>query len=82
MFPMSKSKKRGKDYAPQNWPPKHIVKYIKGSKVSWLQEPGSFGGHKVRKNGHRMVSGIVRAKMKDELIRMTDELQEQIDGGY
>ena len=35
--------------------------------VSWLQEPGSFGGHKPKKGGHRMVSGIVRAKEKEEL---------------
>ena len=32
--------------------------------VHWLQEPGSFGGHKPHKGGHARVSGIVRAKVK------------------
>jgi len=39
------------------------------SKVSWLQEPGTFGGHKVKHQGHRMVSGIVRQKVKEEVRR-------------
>lgn len=48
----------------KNVPPKHIIEHIDIIKVAWLQEPGSFGGHKPRKGGHRMVSGIVRAKVK------------------
>lgn len=39
----------------------------------WLQEPGSYGGHKIRKNGHRIVSGIVRAKEKEKIREMIDK---------
>lgn len=35
--------------------------------AEWLEEPGSFDGHKIKKGGHRMVSGIVRAKVKEEI---------------
>ena len=43
--------------------------------VSWLQESGTFGGHKVRLAGHRMVSGIVRQKIKAEIRQqIADEL--------
>lgn len=54
------------DEVPKNNIPKHISKYIRNMKVKWLQEPGTFGGHKIHKDGHRMVSGIVRAKKKRE----------------
>ena len=56
--------KHRQDEMPKNVPPKHIIEHIDIIKVAWLQEPGSFGGHKPRKGGHRMVSGIVRAKVK------------------
>jgi hypothetical protein len=47
------------------------------SSVEWLQESGSFGGHKVKHEGHRMVSGIVRQKVKEELRQqISDELSE------
>ena len=59
--------------APKNRVPKRISKYIDQLKVRWLQEPGSFGGHKVHTNGHRMVSGIVRAKKKEELKKIIEE---------
>lgn len=50
----------------KNWPSKYITTKCELIKISWLQEPGSFGGHKVRHQGHRIVSGIVRQKMKEE----------------
>lgn len=52
------------DEMPKNWPSKFIVQHIGNSTVQWLQEPGSFGGHKPHKGGHARVSGIVRAKVK------------------
>ena len=55
------------DEMPKNRPSKFIQLRCDTSKVSWLQEPGSFGGHKVRHQGHRMVSGIVRQKVKEEI---------------
>lgn len=53
------------DEMPKNRPSKHITS--KCAKAGWLQEPGTFGGHKPKKGGHRMVSGIVRAKTKNEI---------------
>jgi len=55
------------DEMPQNSPSKFIQLRCDTSKISWLQEPGSFGGHKVKHQGHRMVSGIVRQKVKEEI---------------
>lgn len=60
---------------PKNRPFCHIV--MRCSNVEWLQESGSFGGHKVKHEGHRMVSGIVRQKVKEELRQqISDELSE------
>ena len=55
------------DEMPKNRPSKYIETKCGFSTVSWLQEPGSFGGHKVKHQGHRMVSGIVRQKVKEEI---------------
>ena len=59
---MSRSRNDGR---PKNHPSKRVESKVDFSMVSWLQEPGSFGGHKPKKGGHRMVSGIVRAKEKE-----------------
>ena len=56
------------DEMPKNLPSRLITTHC-SAYVSWLQEPTSFGGHKPRKGGHRMVSGIVRASLKEELRR-------------
>ena len=56
------------DEMPKNCPSRLITTHCSAD-VSWLQEPTSFGGHKPRKGGHRMVSGIVRASLKEELHR-------------
>ena len=55
------------DEMPKNRPSRFIQTRCDISKVSWLQEPGTFGGHKVKHQGHRMVSGIVRQKLKEEV---------------
>lgn len=55
------------DEKPKNSVPRHINVQCNWSMVAWLQESGWCGGHKVRHAGHRMVSGIVRQKMKEEL---------------
>ena len=52
--------------APKNKPSKYITTHC-SAEVSWLQEPGSFGGHRIPKGGHRRVSGLVRAKVKEEV---------------
>ena len=56
--------KHRQDEMPKNFPSKYIIQHIDWAMVHWLQEPGSFGGHKPHKGGHARVSGIVRAKVK------------------
>lgn len=55
------------DECPKNKPSKFITTRCSIMKVSWLQESTSFGGHKIPKGGHRKVSGIVRAKVREEV---------------
>lgn len=63
------------DEMPKNTPSRHIT--LRCTEVEWLQGSGSFGGHKVKHKGHRMVSGIVRQKVKEELRQQIDnELSE------
>lgn len=62
-----KQNKHRLDEMPKNRPSKYIQMRCDTSKVSWLQEPGTFGGHRVKHQGHRMVSGIVRQKVKEEV---------------
>lgn len=57
------------DECPKNKPSKYISMRCDDTKVHWLQEPVNFGGHKPRRGGHRMVSGIVRAKVKREIAK-------------
>lgn len=55
------------DEMPKNQPSKYISTRCDTTKVGWLQEAGSFCGHGVKHQGHRMVSGIVRQKVKEEI---------------
>lgn len=54
------------DEMPKNKPSRYITTHCSAD-VSWLQEPGSFGGHRIPKGGHRRVSGLVRAKVKEKV---------------
>jgi len=63
------------DEMPKNFPSKFIQKHCDRGKVAWLQESTSFGGHSIPKGGHRRVSGIVRASLKEETRK---EIQEQM----
>ena len=65
------------DEAPKNRPSKYISTRCDAIMVRWLQEPGSFKGHKPRKGGHRMVSGIVRAKVKKEVAKEMSAVWEE-----
>ena len=56
------------DEMPKNSPSRLITTHCSAD-VSWLQEPVNCGGHRTRKGGHRLVSGIVRASLKEELRR-------------
>ncbi|MCQ2222680.1 MAG: hypothetical protein MJZ35_02705 [Bacteroidaceae bacterium] len=59
----------------KNKPSKFISARCSLSKVAWLQESTSFGGHKIPKSGHRKVSGVVRAKVREEVRR---EIEDQV----
>lgn len=61
------------DECPKNKPSKFITTRCSSCKVSWLQEATSFGGHKIPKGGHRKVSGIVRAKVREEMRREIED---------
>lgn len=67
----------------KNKPSKFISTRCCLSKVSWLQESTSFGGHKIPKGGHRKVSGIVRAKVREEVRREIDRtMNKPLDREY
>jgi len=55
--------------APKNRPSKLIATHCGITKVEWLEDATSFGGHSRPKGGHRRVSGIVRARLKEEARR-------------
>ena len=73
---MSRSKLKRKwmrkGYAPRNHPSRYIITHTSAD-VSWLQESGSFGGHSIPKGGHRMVCGLVRASVKEEVKKQIEE---------
>ena len=68
-FHFSKPQERNlhkRDEMPKN----HVSKYISthgGSYAAWMEDATSYGGHKRQKGGHRRVSGIVRAKVREEI---------------
>lgn len=64
---------RSFDEIPKNKPSKYIATHCSPSKVGWLQEPTSFGGHSMPKNGHSKVSGIVRANVKEEVRKQIED---------
>ena len=71
------------DECPKNKPSKFITTRCSFSKVAWLQESTSFSGHKIPKGGHRKVSGIVRAKEREEVRREIDRtMNKPLDREY
>lgn len=62
------------DEMPKNCPSRLITSHCSAD-VEWLQESTSFGGHSIPKGGHRRVSGIVRASLKEETRK---EIQDQM----
>ena len=67
----SSHNKHRMDEMPKNKPSRFIAVRIRVDKISWLQESTSFGGHSIPKGRHRKVSGILRAKLKEELREQT-----------
>ena len=64
------------DEVPKNYPSRYITDHCSAC-VYWLQESTSFGGHSI-KGGHRRVSGLLRANVKEEIRKQIDtELNEE-----
>lgn len=63
------------DEAPKNWPSRFITTHCSND-ISWLEDSTSFGGHSRPKGGHRRVSGIVRASLKEETRK---EIESQLE---
>lgn len=73
-FRQSKMKDIGRnphrlDEVPKNFPSRYITTHCDWLLVSWLQESTSYGGHSIPTGGHRRVSGIIRARVKEEVRR-------------
>lgn len=64
-----------KDGMPKNYPSRFITTHCSAF-IEWLQEPTYCRGHKIQKNGHRIVSGLVRAKVKKETQAIINQEQE------
>lgn len=54
------------DEVSKNHPSRYITSHCSAD-VGWLQESTSFGGHSIPNGGHRRVSGLVRASVKEEV---------------
>ena len=67
------------DEMPKNKPSRLVSMHCCSSKVDWLQDSTSFGGHSRPKGGHRRVSGLVRASLKREARRLILEQIEDDD---
>ena len=64
------------DEMPKNWPSRLVLTHCSAD-VSWLEDSTSFGGHSRPKGGHRRVSGLVRASLRNETRKMIlEQLQE------
>ena len=68
------------DEVPKNCPSRLITSHCSAD-VHWLQESTSFGGHSIPKGGHRRVSGIVRASLKEETRKEIQDQMTEIDDG-
>lgn len=60
------------DEVPKNFPSRYIATHCDCGLVSWFQESTSYGGHSIPTGGHRKVSGIVRARVKEEIRQQID----------
>lgn len=64
-----------KDGMPKNKPSRFITSRCSAF-IEWIQEPTYCRGHKIPKSGHRMISGLVRAKVKRETYDIINLQQE------
>ena len=66
------------DEAPKNRPSKLVLNHCSAD-VDWLQDSTSFGGHSRPSGGHRRVSGLVRASLKEEERKVLEESLSELD---
>jgi hypothetical protein len=67
--------KHRQDEMPKNKASKLVTMHCSAD-VDWLNHPGYCEGHRPRRGGHRRVSGLVRASLKEELRK---RLKEELD---
>ena len=60
------------DEVPKNRPSRYITTHSSNF-VGRYQEPVTSTGHSIPKGGHRMVSGLVRARIKEEIRKQIKE---------
>ena len=66
------------DEVPKNQPSKLVVNHCSAD-VEWLENSTSFGGHSRPAGGHRRVSGLVRASLKEEERKILEESLSELD---
>ena len=66
------------DEMPKNWPSRLILTHCSAD-VAWLEDSTSFGGHSRPRGGHRRVSGLVRASLRNETRKLILEQLQDID---
>lgn len=54
--------------------PSRLITENCSADVGWMEHPGYCGGHRPRRGGHRRVSGLVRASLKEKFRK---ELREE-----
>ena len=67
-------KKYRYNYAPSNHPSKYVT--YRCRKDSCVQQHSTTCSHKTVRNGHTMISGIVRQKVKEEI---RDEIRRELE---
>ena len=70
--------KHRQDEMPKNRASK-LVNMHCSADVEWLNHPGYCEGHRPRRGGHRRVSGLVRASLKEETRKKLKEDLENLE---
>ena len=64
------------DEMPKNRPSRLVLTHCSAD-IGWLEDSTSFGGHSRPRGGHRRVSGLVRASLRNETRKLiVEQLQE------
>ena len=66
------------DEMPKNRPSRLVLSHCSAD-ISWLEDSTSFGGHSRPSGGHRQVSGLVRASLRNENRKLVLEQLQDTD---